>query len=249
LSALPAIAVIDFDSGDYCTARKAAIMTDLFRSELIRSGRAGIVERKHLNRIVVELQFQMSDWADPAKIKRAGRMLGADYLMTGSFDMLGSNLYLVVQMLDIETARAVHSSRLVLAAWEEYDWKVRDLAEDFINNIPAENIFTGAWTGDILHDDLIDSYTLTFTGPNRCTVRVASLLALGEVTEEAQGTYSYDGNILKISAVFRNSRIPHLKSIQWASVISTGEDSRSFAMLAKPASGSTTQVRVIFTKE
>lgn len=42
----PSIAVIDFDSGNYCTVQKAAIMTDLFRNELIRSGKADIVDRK-----------------------------------------------------------------------------------------------------------------------------------------------------------------------------------------------------------
>jgi hypothetical protein len=40
-----------------------------------------------------------------------------------------------------------------------------------------------------------------------------------------------------------------LAGIQWLSVISTGEGSRSFNMLAKPGSASTNQVRVTFTKE
>lgn len=36
LQAQLAVAVVDFDSGNYCTAQRAAIMTDLFRNELIR---------------------------------------------------------------------------------------------------------------------------------------------------------------------------------------------------------------------
>jgi hypothetical protein len=85
-------------------------MTDLFRNELIRSGKADIVDRKNMDKIIVEMRFQMSDWVNPSRVKQICLMIGADYLITGNFDMLGNNLYLVVQMLDIETARAVYSS-------------------------------------------------------------------------------------------------------------------------------------------
>lgn len=247
--AIPSIAVIDFDSGSYCTVQKAAIMTDLFRNELIRSGRADIVDRRNLDRIIAEIRFQMSDWTNPARIKQAGQMIGADYLITGSFDMLGDNLYLVVQMLDIETARAIFSSRMVLATWEEYDWKVRDFAGEFIKKLPAENILAGSWTSDISHDGIIDRYTITFIGANRCTVRVTSLMGGMEITGEGQGTYSYDGDILKITAVLRDSRIPHINTIQWTSVISIGGGNTSFNVLAKPRSASNDQVRVTFIKE
>jgi TolB-like protein len=249
LSANPAIAVIDFDSGDYCTAQKAAIMTDLFRNCLIRSGRADIVDRKNMDKIITEMHFQMSDWANPAKVKQIGQMTSADYLLTGSFDMLGNNLFLVVQMLDIETARAVYSSRMTLATWDEYDRKIGDFAGEFIKKLPLENMFTGTWTADILHDNITDSYAITFTGTNRCTVKVTSLLPAGEVTQETQGTYSFDGDILKITAIFRDSKIPHISVLQWASVISIADGSRSFNILAQVTSSGNNQVRLTFTKD
>jgi hypothetical protein len=181
--------------------------------------------------------------------EQIGQMIGADYLMTGNFDILGSNLYLVVQLLDIETARAVYSSRMILTTWEEYDWKVKGFADEFIKKLPAENIFTGAWTTDILHDGIIDTYTITFDGANRCAVKVNSLMNEREITQEGQGTYAYDGNILKITAVLRNSKIPHINNIQWTGVISISDGNRSFNMLAKPISTGNNQVRVTFTKE
>jgi hypothetical protein len=79
-------------------------------------------------------------------------------------------------------------------------------------------------------------------------VRVTSLLDGREITEDAQDTPSFDGTILKITAVLRNSKIPHIASIQRASVISIGEGSRSFNMMARPAAAAN-QVRVTFTKE
>jgi hypothetical protein len=47
LSALPSVAVIDFDSGSFCTAQEASVMTDAFRNELVRAGRADVVDRNH----------------------------------------------------------------------------------------------------------------------------------------------------------------------------------------------------------
>jgi TolB-like protein len=249
LPADPAIAVIDFDSGDYCTAEKAAIMTDLFRNELIRSGRADIVDRRNIERIKAEMRFQMSDYADPARVKQIGRMIGADYLMTGNFDMLGDTLYLVVQLLDIETVRALYSSRMTLVTWDEYDRKVRPFAEEFIKKLPRAEIFTGIWSTDILYNDSFDTYRITFTGPNRCTVAVTSAAGGVEIIQEAEGTYSYDGTIFKVNAAFRNSRIPHITTVQWSSVLSFNDGSTAFNILAKPASNNNNQVRVTFTKE
>jgi hypothetical protein len=120
--------------------------------------------------------------------------------------------------------------------------------QEFVSRFLAENIFTGTWTSDILHDGIIDTYTITFTGANRCTVRVTSMVNGWEITEQRQGTYSYNDDILRITAVFRNSKIPHISSIQWLSVISIDGGNTSFNMLAKPTSTSTQQVRVSFVK-
>jgi TolB-like protein len=249
ISAAPSIAVIDFDSGSFCTMEEAAVMTDAFRNEMVRSGKADIVTRNRLDALKSEIRFQMSDWVDPSKVKQAGRMIGADYMIFGRFGIMGSNGNLQVEMVDVETARILYSSRMTLAVWREFDYKVGAFAKEFINKIPSENIFSGAWTADVLHDGVIDSYTITFTGSNRCAVKVTSLINGQEITEEGQGTYSFDGDILKITAVLRNSRIPHINSIQWSSVISISDRNSSFNMLVKPTSASNNQVRVTFTKE
>ena len=104
-AASPSVAVIDFESNESGSEKNAAVMTALFRSELVRTGRVEVVDRLNMDKIMNEFKFQMSDMANPERVKRFGQMIGADYLITGSFDMLGSRLYLVVQMLDVETAR------------------------------------------------------------------------------------------------------------------------------------------------
>jgi TolB-like protein len=249
LYAIPSVAVLDFNSGNYCTAEKAVAMTALFRSDLVRSGRIGVVDRQNMDPIIAEYKFEMSDWVNADRIKPFGKLIGADYLMTGTFGMLGDTLYLVVQMIDLETALAVHSARMTLGTWDEYDWKVYIFAQEFIEKIPIKNIFTGLWSADIIHDGIIDTYEITFIDASRCRIRITSLHDGSELTEEIPGTYSYDGATLKVTAVLRNSRIPHITTIRWASAVSIDEGNTSFHMLAKPSSTSSIQVRVTFTKK
>ena len=250
-----AIAVVDFDNGKVCTPQEAVAMTDLFRNQLVQSEKADIVDRKHMDAVITEYKFQMSDWANPSKIKQIGKRIGADYLMTGKFDKLGENPYLLVNMLDVETGKILYSSRLNMTDWEEFDYKVEGFAGEFIKKLPApaasKNIFTGKWSAVISHNNIMDSYSFIFTDTNRCTVKVESISDDKELTAEGQGTYSYDSNssIFKITVVLKNSKIPHLKNIQWSSVIALENSNRSFNMLVKPENNKNNQVRATFTKE
>ena len=248
LTAQPVIAVIDFDSGNLITDQNATSMTNIFRSELTRTGRVSVVDRRNVDVIVDELRFQMTDWVNPSKVKQIGMQLGADYLMTGKCGSLGDNFFVMVDMLDIETGRTVHSNRLNLVTWDEYDRKVRGIAEEFIQKLPSDNIFSGTWTTDIMHGDRIDNYQLTFSGANRVVVKITAFLQGFEAVAEGQGTYSYDGNILKINAIMRDSKIPDINNIQWSSVIAFAPGNNSFNMMVKETSKSTKQVRVTFTR-
>jgi TolB-like protein len=248
LYALPAVAIIDFDSRDYCSVQNAAIMTDLFRNELIRSGRADIVDRRNMGRIIDELKFQISDWADPVRIKRLGQMIGADYLITGNFDQLGSTIYLVAQMVDIETSRAIYSSRMALANWDEYDRKVKGFAGDFIAKMPVGEIFTGVWSANIGYGNTYDTYAITFAGNNRCSLKVTGMVEGQEISQETQGTYSFDGNIFKLNALFRNPQIAHVANVQWTSIAGFNDGNTAFNILIPSGTNSREQVRITFTK-
>jgi len=237
LFANPAAAVLDFESNNYCTAQNAIIMTDLFRNELVRSGRADIVDRHNIERIKAELRFQNSDYVDLVRMKSLGKMIGADYLITGSFDMLGSKLYLVVQMLDVETARIFFSSRMEIGAWEEYDRKIKPFAAEFTAKFPTPEIFTGTWLATVEYNGSFDTYEITFTGGGRCTVKISN----GLVSQETAGTYTYDGTIFKLNAIFRNAAISYQNNIQWTAVLTFNENNTAFNLNAKPATNAKQQ--------
>jgi len=92
------IAVLDFD---YATVH--AWVVDLFGSDqdigkgiadmlvtnLVRNGSYSVIERKQLDRILQEQNFQQSGRADPASAVKLARLLGVDAIVIGSITQFG----------------------------------------------------------------------------------------------------------------------------------------------------------------
>jgi curli biogenesis system outer membrane secretion channel CsgG len=91
----PRLAVLDFPGthGAYSScsgwgnsaAQMSDALRDLFTTEIMEKahGKLRIVERAKLQEIRSELAFQQSDEVDPASVQKAGKLLGAKYVLTG----------------------------------------------------------------------------------------------------------------------------------------------------------------------
>jgi uncharacterized protein (TIGR02145 family) len=66
-----------------------------------------IVDRKQLDAIRSELQFQMSGEVDDNSAQRAGQILGAQTIIMGAVSKFGDSYRMRIQALDVETARIV----------------------------------------------------------------------------------------------------------------------------------------------
>ena len=92
------VAVIDFD---YATVR--AFVSDVWGSDqdigrgiadmlvgqLVRNGNYSVVERKQLDRVLQEQNFQQSGRADASTAAQLGRLLGVDAIIIGSITQFG----------------------------------------------------------------------------------------------------------------------------------------------------------------
>ncbi len=91
----PRLAILDFPSAhgaySHCSGwgNNASAMSDvlreLFTTEISEKahGKIRLVERARLQEIRSELKFQQSDEVDPASVQKAGKLLGAKYVLTG----------------------------------------------------------------------------------------------------------------------------------------------------------------------
>ena len=91
-SAKPRIAVIEFKNkadNQWWYHGGAEAMQDVFVTELFKSGRFRVVEREQLQALMEEKNLSLSGDVDAATAVRIGKILGVNYLLTGSVTEYG----------------------------------------------------------------------------------------------------------------------------------------------------------------
>jgi curli biogenesis system outer membrane secretion channel CsgG len=95
----PRIAVLDFDYGTVQTATAALFGTnvdigkgivDLLVTGLVKDGTYSVIERKALDKILAEQNFNNSERADPTSAAKIGKLLGVDAIIEGSITEFGN---------------------------------------------------------------------------------------------------------------------------------------------------------------
>ena len=155
---LPAqsVAVFDFDCDDEAYYDKVSTMTDMLVHELVKSGDVTVVERKKIDRVMAEYRFQANPYIDITTAKQMGKGIGADCIIVGSVAALGCPLYITARMIDVEKGTVLHSAKMSLNFWNEYESQLPKFASECVKKMPQPNIFTGVWTGTLSTDEFDD---------------------------------------------------------------------------------------------
>jgi|GEM_PF-4977069 len=107
------VADIRIDAGP---SQAGSFMAGAITTELanLTAGKKGfqVVSRQHVQDILEELSFQMSDLADPATRSSVGRLAGADLILAGSSAASGGKLTFNIQLISVESG-AVRGGFLV----------------------------------------------------------------------------------------------------------------------------------------
>ena len=88
----PRMAVLEFKNkadNQYWWHGGAEAMQDVFVTELVKSGKFRVVEREQLAALMQEKNLTLSGDVDPATAVRIGKLLGVNYLLTGSVTEYG----------------------------------------------------------------------------------------------------------------------------------------------------------------
>ena len=250
------VAVFDFDCEDPDFADKVGMMTDLLIHELVKAPRVTVVERKNIDKIFSEYSFQANPYVDLKSAKKLGKGLGADCIIVGSIAGLGCPLYVTARMIDVETGKVLHSAKMKLNFWSDYEEKLPAFALDCINKLPIPNFFVGTWQGSVSAENFEDYYEVRFGEKSKCVVKVTSIDESGnEVVQEGAGTYSYSrdefsgGWMFKLQVVFKGAKIARLRKINWAYPINLNDEKNSFSLNLPLDSQSDEIVRLTLTKE
>ncbi|MCO4762419.1 MAG: hypothetical protein KC502_12990 [Myxococcales bacterium] len=108
----PTVAVLYFDyagkDDELAVLRKG--LAQMLISDLASNPHIRLVERARLEAILAELKLSKSRKVDAKTAARIGKLLGAQYLVLGSYFSLMGSLRIDARLVAVETGRIVHST-------------------------------------------------------------------------------------------------------------------------------------------
>ena len=152
------VAVATFDVQGGITTQESAVITELFLASLVQTGKVNVIDRSNFDKIIEEMKFQSSDWSDKNKTAAIGKVLNAQSVVRGQLMKLGSAIYWVITVLDVNTAEILSSSRQQLNNLEEIwvrqnnnkqnEYILSNTSKEIVTRLPLPpppNLFVGRW--------------------------------------------------------------------------------------------------------
>jgi TolB-like protein len=105
------IAVLYFDN--YSVTDREALepfrkgLADTLISSLARSKDLRVVERTRMDALLTELGLQQSGAVTPETVREAGKILGVEALLMGSYTAVGTMLRIDARLVDVETSKVL----------------------------------------------------------------------------------------------------------------------------------------------
>jgi basic membrane protein A and related proteins len=110
LFSLPKVAVLDIIAEKGIDASAAVPVTESVMEEIVGTRAYVVLDRAYVGQILKEKEFQLSGLVGDSQVVQAGQYLGADYVVAGKVQMLGSSYYLVAKMIEVRTGVIVSQS-------------------------------------------------------------------------------------------------------------------------------------------
>jgi TolB-like protein len=102
------IAVVDFtDLQGNANELGRFVAEELSGDLIVAAKRFDVVDRNHLKSIIAENKFSMSGLVDPTTIKKLGKIVGADTLVTGTLTPFGDSIRISCKAIDTATAKVI----------------------------------------------------------------------------------------------------------------------------------------------
>ena len=130
------IAILYFDN----TAKSAELdvlrkgFADMLITDMNGKGGLSIIEREKLNEVLKEIKLQGSQSFDPASAVRIGKLLGVEYLVTGSFFEAFDQFRIDAKVIRVETGEVVTSIGAT-GTKNKFMQMENHLANDLIGNL------------------------------------------------------------------------------------------------------------------
>lgn len=104
------VAVLPFEPADGGSPRDGWNISEKLVTQLVRTGKVQALERSMLRALLSEQRLGQTGALDPATLKRIGRVLSADGIVTGSFTTIGREVEVNARLINTETGVIIAAS-------------------------------------------------------------------------------------------------------------------------------------------
>ncbi|MBN2351449.1 MAG: hypothetical protein JXD23_02695 [Spirochaetales bacterium] len=96
--------VLPFEAGEAALASQSEYFSEQSVLAMAQSRFYKLLERERLQKVLAELEFQLSDLADEGKAARVGKLLGAEVLVLGKVYAVKNGYEIFIKLVWVETA-------------------------------------------------------------------------------------------------------------------------------------------------
>ena len=140
------IAIVPFESPNrHSLGEMGANAVEYFEIQLIKSGKVRVFERKQMQRILKEHEFNMTGLVDPGKITKVlGNIVPVDFLLMGKIVYLGDSFSITSRLVDMESAELVLADETTFRDVRGLRIAVKSLAKKFAAAAAGEEVKASA---------------------------------------------------------------------------------------------------------
>jgi TolB-like protein len=102
------LAVANFEAAEV-SASDAAVISDLFRTEMVKVGSFDVVEKASMERVLQEQAFQQTGCTTQECAVKLGKILNVQYLVLGSVGKLFGSYVITIRVVKVETGKIIYS--------------------------------------------------------------------------------------------------------------------------------------------
>lgn len=104
------VAVMPFEPADGGSVRDGWNISEKLTTQLVRGGKVQALERSMLKALMEEHELGRTGALDPATLRKLGRVLSAEGIVTGSFTTIGREVVVNARLINVETGVIVAAS-------------------------------------------------------------------------------------------------------------------------------------------
>ncbi len=104
----PTVAILDFEGQDV-SAAEVQTLTERMRTEIGNTNAVRLIERKAVEKIMMEQGFQQSGCTSDECAAEVGQLLGVQFMISGSIGKMGKSYTIDAKMFSVETGETVRT--------------------------------------------------------------------------------------------------------------------------------------------